>query len=263
MAGNQPRARSALFDLGGRVAIVTGGGSGIGLAIAHGLAAAGASVVIAARDAARGQTAVAELEAAGAQASFLPLDLADPDSCRALIPAAVASAGRVDILVNNAGTIMARAPQDIALEEWRMTLDVNLTGAFLLCQAAYAEFCRLGAGKIINVGSMATLFGSASGAAYCASKGGIGQLTKALAVAWGADNVQVNAILPGYINTDLTAQARLQRPGFDERVIAGTPARRFGEPGDLQGAAIFLASAASDFVTGALLPVDGGYMSQL
>jgi 2-deoxy-D-gluconate 3-dehydrogenase len=203
------------------------------------------------------------LRDAGGAAHFLALDLTVPASCRELVPAVVTLVGRLDILVNNAGVNIAKAPQDITLDEWRVVLDANLTGAFLLCQGAYAVFSRVGGGKIINIGSTATLLGSASAAPYCASKGGIGQLTKALAAAWGPENIQVNAILPGYINTDLVATARATRPGFDARIVGRTPLRRFGEPGDLAGVAVFLASAASGFVTGALIPVDGGYTSQL
>lgn len=251
------------FDLTGKVALVTGGGYGIGAGLSLGLAQAGAEVVIAARDAARANDAIDRLREQGLKAHYLPLDLADPESCRALVPATIAQYGRLDILVNNAGMAITKTPQDTSLEEWHATIDTNLTGAFLLCQGAYPEFVRLGAGKIINIGSIATKFGSAHAAAYCASKGGIGQLTMALASAWGADNIQVNALLPGYIETELVAKARAERPEFDRRITDRTPMRRFGKPDDLAGATVFLASSASDFVTGTLIPVDGGYMSQL
>lgn len=248
-----------MFDLSGKVALVTGGGSGIGLAIAEALTTAGASVVVAGRDRDKGIAAVARI---GGTARYEPLDTADPASCAAVIDATVAVCGGLDILVNNAGTSVGKAAQDLSLDEWRTTMDVNLTGAFLLSQRAYGAMHRGGGGKIINVGSIATLFGSAYAVAYCASKGALGQLTKALAVSWAADNIQVNAILPGYVETALTEAAMRERPDLHDRVIARTPARRFGQPDDYGGIAVFLASAASDFVTGALIPVDGGYMSQ-
>ena len=252
-----------MFGLSGKVAVVTGGASGIGAAIAEAFAAAGAEVVIASRDRTRGEAAAAALGGDGTRVHFLPLDLADEESCRALVPAVVARCGRLDILVNNSGVALSKLPQDTGLDEWRRIIEVNLTGAFLLSQAAYPEFQAAGGGKIINIGSIATLLGSALSAAYCASKGGIGQLTKALASAWGQDNIQVNALLPGYIETEMVAKARAERPEFDRRIVDRMPMRRFGRPDELAGAAIFLASAASDFVTGTLIPVDGGYTAQM
>ncbi|ATE66414.1 SDR family NAD(P)-dependent oxidoreductase [Rhizorhabdus dicambivorans] len=249
----------AEFDLSGKVALVTGGGSGIGFAMAQAMAGAGATVAIAGRDRARGEAAAALI---GGGARYQQLDTADPDSCAAALDAVVAGCGGIDILVNNAGMSIGKPPQDLSLDEWRQIMDVNLTGAFLLSQRAYPEMCRRGGGKIINVGSITTLFGSAVAAAYGASKGGIGQLTKALAVSWAVDNIQVNAILPGYVATALTTAAMRERPDLHDRVVARTPARRLGRPEDFGGIAVFLASAASDFITGAIIPVDGGYMSQ-
>ncbi|HEY1300886.1 MAG TPA: glucose 1-dehydrogenase [Stellaceae bacterium] len=248
-----------LFDLGGRVAIVTGGNGGIGLGMAQGLAAAGAAVVLAARDRDKADRALAELAAGGANCMFAPLDVADEASCRAAIAAAADRFGRLDILVNNAGTSVRKPPESYSTAEWRHVLDTNLTGAFWCAQAAYPAMRQAGGGKIINVGSMFALFGSGYAAAYAASKGGLVQLTKSLAAAWAADNIQVNAVLPGWIDTELTRDARRQVSGLHERVLARTPAGRWGVPEDLAGIAVFLASPAADFVTGAAIPVDGGF----
>jgi 2-dehydro-3-deoxy-D-gluconate 5-dehydrogenase len=249
------------FDLSGRVAVVTGGNGGIGLGMARGLAQAGAIVVIAARNAEKSLKAVAELEALGAKADFIPVDLASPVSCRALIGETVARHSRLDILVNNAG-MSIRKPPETTVEEWRQVIETNLTGAFVLCQAAHPIMERQRGGKIINIGSMMSIFGGAYAAPYSSSKGAIVQLSKSLATAWARDNIQVNAVLPGWIDTELTRDARAQVPGLNERVLARTPAGRWGVPDDLSGIAIFLASAASDFVTGAAIPVDGGYASE-
>jgi 2-deoxy-D-gluconate 3-dehydrogenase len=170
--------------------------------------------------------------------------------------------GRLDILVNNAGTNVRRAPQDYTLEQWREVLDTNLSSAFVAAQAAYPHMKRAGGGKIVNIGSMMSLFGASFAAPYAASKGGIVQLTKALATAWAKDNIQVNAVLPGWIDTDLTRRAHKEVDGLHERVLARTPAGRWGEPQDLAGIAVFLCAGASDFITGTAIPVDGGYSSQ-
>jgi 2-deoxy-D-gluconate 3-dehydrogenase len=251
-----------LFDLSGRVAIVTGGNGGIGLGIARGLAQAGASIAVAARNAAKSAAAVKELEALGAKATAIEVDVRDEASCRAMVAQAAERLGRVDILVNNAGTNIRKLPQDYALAEWREVLDTNLTSAFLCSQAAYPALVKTGGGKIISIGSMLSLFGGQLMAPYGASKGGIVQLTKSLASAWAKDNIQVNAVLPGWIDTALTQRARKEIQGLHERVLARTPAGRWGEPGDLSGIAVFLCSKASDFVTGTAIPVDGGYSSQ-
>ena len=245
-----------MFDLTGRVAAVTGGNGGIGLGMARGLAASGASVVVAARNAEKAASAVAEL---GARSTFISLDVADESSCRAVIDQTVKRFGRLDILVNNAGTSIRKPPEAYTTAEWHAVLDTNLTGAFLCSQAAHPVMKRSGGGKIINIGSMFALFGSAYAAPYAASKGALVQLTKSLAVAWAVDNIQVNAVLPGWIDTELTSDARQQVAGLHERVLARTPAGRWGAAGDLSGIAVFLASPASDFITGTAIPVDGGF----
>ena len=250
------------FDLSGRVAIVTGGNGGIGLGMAEGLAAAGAAVVVAARNQSKSEAAAARLAALGGQSAFIPLDVADPDSCRAAVHETVERFGRLDILVNNAGMSIRKPPQDYAVAEWQLVLDTNLTGAFVCCQAAYEPMKAQGGGKIINIGSMMSIFGGAYAAPYSTSKGGIVQLTKSLGTAWARDNIQVNAVLPGWIDTELTRDARAQVPGLNERVLNRTPAGRWGLPEDLAGIAVFLASPASDFVTGAAIPVDGGYAAE-
>ena len=245
-----------LFDLNGRVAVVTGGNGGIGLGMARGLVSAGASVVVAARNAEKAETAI---EVLGGRTTFIAIDVADPGSCRAMNEQAAEHFGRLDILVNNAGTSIRKPPESYTAEEWHTVLNTNLTGAFLCSQAAHPVMKRGGGGKIINIGSMFALFGSAYAAPYAASKGALVQLTKSLAAAWAVDNIQVNAVLPGWIDTELTRDARQQVAGLHEKVLARTPAGRWGVPEDLASVAVFLASVASDFVTGAAIPVDGGF----
>jgi 2-deoxy-D-gluconate 3-dehydrogenase len=251
-----------LFDLAGRVAVVTGGNGGIGLGMARGLAAAGAAVMIAGRNKTKSAEAVKALEAAGGEAASLDVDVTDPKACRAMVDKTVERFGRLDILVNNAGTNIRKRPEEYAVHEWHTVLETNLSSMFHCSQAAYPAMCRAGGGKIINIGSMMSIFGASFTAPYAASKGGAVQLTKALATAWAKDNIQVNAVLPGWIDTDLTRRARQQIEGLNERVVARTPANRWGVPEDLAGIAVFLASPASDFVTGAAIPVDGGYSVQ-
>jgi 2-dehydro-3-deoxy-D-gluconate 5-dehydrogenase len=250
------------FDLSGRVAIVTGGNGGIGLGMAKGLARAGATIAIAARDEAKGKAAVEELHAPGSHCRFYPLQVSSKASCEQMVERVFADLGRCDILVNNAGMAIRKPPELISEAEWREVLDVNLSGALFCAQAAYPHMKAAGRGKIINIGSMYSLFGAPYVAAYAASKGGIVQLTRSLACAWAADNIQVNAILPGWINTDLTRRAREQVEGLHDFVVARSPAGRWGEPDDLAGAAVFLSSSAADFVTGASLAVDGGYSAR-
>lgn len=250
-----------LFDLSGKVAVVTGGNGGIGLGMARGLAEAGATVAIAARDAAKAGSAVAELERLGARAAFVPFDAGKQDACRAMVETVGREFGRLDILVNNAGISIRKRPEEYTEGEWQSVLDINLNSAFWCAQAAYQGMRARGGGKIINIGSMMSIFAAPYSAPYAASKGGILQATRALAVAWAKDNIQVNAVLPGWIDTELTRTARRQVPELNERVLARTPAGRWGEPEDFAGIAVFLGGPASDFVTGAGIVVDGGYSS--
>jgi 2-dehydro-3-deoxy-D-gluconate 5-dehydrogenase len=251
-----------LFDLKGRVAIVTGGNGGIGLGMARGLAAAGAAIVVAGRNADKSAGAVRELETLGAKAAAIEVDVTSEASCRDLVKEAARRFGRLDILVNNAGTNIRKQPEEYSLAEFMTVLNTNLTSAFVCSQAAYPEMKKAGGGKIINIGSMMSIFGASFTSAYAASKGGIVQFTRALATAWAKDNIQVNSVLPGWIDTDLTKRARQQVEGLHERVLARTPAARWGTPDDHAGIAVFLASRASDFVTGTAIPVDGGYSIQ-
>jgi 2-dehydro-3-deoxy-D-gluconate 5-dehydrogenase len=250
-----------LFALDGKVALVSGGNGGIGFAMAKGLADAGASILVVGRNAAKNREAVARLSVAGRRAEAVEIDVATESGGAEAVAAAIKHFGRLDILVNNAGTNLRKRPETYTLAEWRMLIDANLTSAFLCAQAAYPALKARG-GKIINVGSMTSLFGAAFAAPYGASKGGVVQLTKALAVAWAKDNIQVNAVLPGWIDTDLTVGARKDVPGLQESVVARTPTGRWGKPEDLAGAAVFLAGPGSNFVTGVAIPVDGGFSSQ-
>lgn len=247
------------FDLSGRVAVITGGNGGIGLGIASALAEAGAAVAIAGRQPGKSRRAVARLIKAGRRAMAVNVDVANESSCEAMLLEVAERLGGIDILVNNAGVTIRKAPETYTLDEWRHVLDTNLTGAFLCCRAAYRHLVKAGGGKIINIGSMLSVFGLPLSVPYGASKGGIVQMGRSFAAAWAKDNIQVNAILPGWIDTQMANSSRLEHAGLNERVLARTPAGRWGQPRDLAGAAVFLASSASDFVTGAAIPVDGGY----
>jgi 2-dehydro-3-deoxy-D-gluconate 5-dehydrogenase len=231
---------AAPFDLTGRVALITGGNGGIGLGMARGLAKAGADIAIAARNKDKMAAAVAELAALGVRCEGLEVDVADPEACRAMVETTEAKLGRLDVLVNNAGVARGGRPETLRLEDWNLVLQTNLTAALVASQAAYP------------------IFGAPFVPAYSASKGGIIQLTKSLAAAWASDNIQVNAVLPGWITTEMTAGAK-GSDTFSTTIVNRTPARRWGEPEDFEGPAVFLASPASDFVTGCSLPVDGGF----
>ena len=250
------------LELNDAVAVVTGGNGGIGLGIAKGLAEAGARVVISGRNETKNQQALAELQASQPECHAVRCDVRDKKAITALFDETRARYGPVEILVNNAGVAIGVAPESITDEDWDTVLDTNLKSVFWCCQAAFDDLKQQSgrgrAGKIINIGSMYSIFGGARVASYGASKGGVVQLTKALAAAWGAYDIQVNAILPGWIATDMTVAVQ-EDTAFSDSIIERTPAARFGEPDDLSGAAVFLASKAANFVTGVALPVDGGY----
>jgi 2-dehydro-3-deoxy-D-gluconate 5-dehydrogenase len=248
-----------MFDLSGKVALVTGGNGGIGLGMATGLAQAGATVVLAGRNASKSAAAVETLRAHDHQADAIEADVTGESEVAALFQEVMLRFGRLDILVNNAGTTVRKPAHQLSLDEWNQVMDTNLTSAFLCCRAAHALMKEGGGGKIINIGSMLSIFGAPYAPAYGASKGGIVQFTRSIATAWAPDNIQANAVLPGWIDTDLTRGAREQVAGLNERVLARTPAGRWGLPADLAGIAVFLASSASDFITGTAIPVDGGY----
>jgi 2-deoxy-D-gluconate 3-dehydrogenase len=248
-----------LFDLSGRVAIVTGGNGGIGYGIAAGLAEAGAAVAITGRDIAKGEAAAEALRGAGAEALFVPNDVADKASNLRMVETVADRFGGVDILFNNAGLHVANAANVMTGEEWNADVSVNLTGAFLCCQAVYPAMVARGGGKIVNIASVGAFLGQPFAPNYAASKGGVISLTKALAVEWAEQNIQVNAIVPGLVLTEMTGPGKQVAPEFDRMVKARTPAKRWGQPDDFRGVSVFLASEASDFVTGASIVVDGGY----
>ena len=245
------------FDLKGKAALVTGGNGGIGLGMAKGLAQAGATIAITGRDKAKNAAAAKELGGIA-----VVVDLLKEADCKKLNHETAKQLGRLDILVNNAGINIRKQPQEYTLAEYHEVMNTNLTSAFHLSQLAYPEMKKAGGGKIVNIGSMMSIFGASFTTPYAASKGGIVQMTRALACAWAKDNIQVNAVLPSWIDTDLTRGARQQVEGLHERVLARTPAGRWGDPRDFAGIAVFLASSASDFLTGTAIPVDGGYSVQ-
>jgi 2-deoxy-D-gluconate 3-dehydrogenase len=248
-----------LFDLSGKVALVTGGNGGIGLGMARGLAEAGAAVAVVGRNEAKSLAAVSELEKSGSKAISVVADVTDKAAVAAMVDHVNGELGRIDILVNNAGINIRKPPHTLEIGEWDSVMATNLTSAFLCSQAVYPAMKAAGGGKIINIGSMMSIFGASFTPAYAASKGGIVQFTRSCACAWAADNIQANAVLPGWIDTDLTRRARKEIDGLHDRVLARTPAARWGAIGDFAGIAVFLASSASDFLTGTAIPVDGGY----
>jgi len=249
-----------LFDLHGKVAIVTGGNGGIGLGMARGLAQAGAAIAVVGRNEEKTTQAVDGVRRDfGVRAIGLGIDVTSEADASQMARATLDRLGRIDILVNNAGINIRKPPQDLALEDWHKVIDSNLTSVLICSKAVHENMKSAGGGKIINIGSMTSIFGVSFAPAYAASKGGVVQLTKSLAIAWAPNNIQVNCILPGWIETDLTNRARQEVHGLYERVLARTPQGRWGKPDDLAGAAIFLASKASDFLTGVALPVDAGY----
>jgi 2-deoxy-D-gluconate 3-dehydrogenase len=251
--------KSELFDLTGKVAIVTGGNGGIGLGIARGLADAGADIAVVGRNEEKSKAAVADLRGRGVKAIAVVTDVTDKQAVGRMVDQVKGDLGRIDILVNNAGINIRKPPHVLEAEEWSSVIDTNLTSAFLCSKAVHPAMKAAGGGKVINIGSMMSIFGASFTPAYAASKGGIVQFTRACACAWAADNIQANAILPGWIDTDLTKRARVEVGGLHERVLARTPAARWGAIDDFAGIAVFLASPASDFVTGTAIPVDGGY----
>lgn len=247
------------FDLTDKVAIVTGGNTGLGLGMAHGLAAAGASIVIADRNGSNSQEAKSELEKAGRKVLAVTTDVTDKLQIKAMVDATLREFGRIDILVNNAGIGLGGPPAELSLDDWQTVIDINLTAPFACAQAVYPSLKKQGGGKIINIASILASLATANGPSYAASKGGILNMTRSLGIAWAPDNIQVNAILPGWIDTDLTRSAREKRVDLNDKILARVPAGRWGRPSDIAGAAVFLASSASDFVTGTGITVDGGY----
>ncbi len=249
---------SSLFDLRGRVAIVTGGSVGLGRQMAEGLAEAGAHLVLCARKQERCQQAAEELRSLGVEVLALGCDVKDPESVGAVVEAAMQRFGRIDVLINNAGTSWGALVEEMTLTQWNKVIETNLTGTFLFSQAAGKVMIAQGRGAIINVASIAGLRGTGqemSAIGYTASKGGVIAFTRDLATKWARHGVRVNAIAPGWFPSDMSQKVIEQQR---EKLLASIPLGRFGGPDDLKGAALSLASDASAFVTGQILSVDGG-----
>ncbi|BAK98352.1 2-deoxy-D-gluconate 3-dehydrogenase [Oscillibacter valericigenes Sjm18-20] len=252
---------TSLFDLTGKRALVTGGGRGLGLGMATGLAEAGAKVVIIGSSAAAEKSAQA-LREKGLDVTGLRGDLSDREGLSALFDQAVdLLGGGIDILLNNAGVQRRNHCEDFTLEDWDTVLNMNLTTVFILCQLAGRKMLAQGSGKIINMASMLSFFGGFTVPAYAASKGGVAQLTKALSNEWAERNIQVNAIAPGYMDTEMNT-ALVNDAGRNAEILGRIPAHRWGKPEGMKGLAVFLASSASDYITGAVIPVDGGYLAK-
>jgi len=250
------------FDLSGRLALVTGSSAGIGLALAQGLAGAGAAVVLNGRRADRLEAAAAQLRAQGATVHALPFDVGDAQAVAAAVARIEAEIGAIDILVNNAG-MQRRAPlQDFAQDDWRELMRTNLDSVFIVGQAVARHMIPRGRGKIVNICSVQSELGRPGIAPYTASKGAVKMLTKGMAIDWGPHGLQVNGLGPGYFKTELN-QALVDNPEFSAWLVGRTPSRRWGEVDELVGAAVFLASDASRFVNGHILYVDGGVTATL
>jgi 2-deoxy-D-gluconate 3-dehydrogenase len=248
------------FGLHGKVALVTGSSQGLGKAMAVALARSGADVILNGRDAAKLAPVVAEIAALvpGVRVHALAADLGDRAAVQRLIEGAIAWQGHLDILVNNAGLIKRTPAVDHSDADWDLVLDVNLTGVFTACRAAGQHMLARGSGKIVNIASLLTFFGGITVPGYAASKGAVGQLTKALSNEWAGKGVNVNAIAPGYMRTDNTAALQAD-PVRSKEILSRIPANRWGEPGDLEGAVVFLSSPASDYLSGHIMAVDGGW----
>jgi 2-deoxy-D-gluconate 3-dehydrogenase len=249
---------SQKFGLRGKVALVTGSSQGLGKAMASALGRAGADVIVNGRDPAKLKPVLAELAAAGIKAHAISADLSVRADVQRLIEQAIAWQGRLDILVNNAGIIRRTPAADHSEQDWDDVINTNLNGVFIACRAAGRHMLARGSGKIVNIASLLTFFGGITVPGYAASKGAVGQLTKALSNEWSGKGVQVNAIAPGYMATDNTAALRAD-PVRTKEILSRIPAGRWGEPSDLEGAVVFLASPASDYLSGHVMAVDGGW----
>ncbi len=253
-----------LFDLSGKVALITGGTHGLGMAMAEGLASAGARLVV------NGQSsqekideAVQHYRALGYDAHGYRFDVCNPAEVEAAVAAIEAEVGPIHILVNNAGIIRRVPLLDMPLEEWERVIRTDLTGVFVMTKPVVKNMIARGAGKVINICSMMSELGRDSVGAYAAAKGGLKMLTRNMATEWARHNIQVNGLGPGYFATSQTAPIRVPGHPFNDFIVSRTPAGKWGDPADLQGAAVFLAAPASDFVTGQILYVDGGILATI
>jgi 2-dehydro-3-deoxy-D-gluconate 5-dehydrogenase len=260
-SAKESRSSTKLFDLTGRVAVVTGGNGGIGRGIALGLAKAGSAVAVLARNEEKNDRVVDELHALGVPALAVKIDLAERGQLQPALDTVEQELGPINILVNNAGILVLGGVLDLAPEDWDRVFETNLNACFLLSKLAARSMVQQRLGKIINIASELSLFGSGLLPSYSASKGALVQLTKSMAIELAPFNIQVNAIAPGFIDTDMVAPVKTM-PLY-EQIIARTPAGRFGTPEECEGTAIYLASHASDFVTGTTLFLDGGYAIRL
>lgn len=251
-----------LFDLSGKVAVITGGNGGIGLGCAKGLAAAGADIAIWARSKEKSAAAVAELQALGAKTKSYEVDVKSSSDLAKATSQTVADFGGIDVLIANAGVNIRMRPEQYTDDIVDEIIDVNLKAVFRCAQLVYPEMKKRGGGKIILIGSLTSVQGLGVAPVYSATKGAVVQLGKSLAAAWGADNIQVNTILPGWIVTEMTSVTRAV-PGLQEHVLSRTPTGRWGAPKDFAGIATYFASSASDFVTGTDIQIDGGFTSTL
>ena len=249
------------FDLSGKKAIVTGGGRGLGKAIAEGLCQAGASVVLVGSSDSVFSTAK-EFNKKGYIAYPIKGNLENADMVTEIFTQSLAKLdGKIDILVNNAGIIRRHKCEEFPLEDWNAVMQVNLNAVFILCKLAGREMLKQGYGKIINLASMLSFFGGYTVPSYSASKGAVAQLTKALANEWSSRNVHVNAIAPGYMATEMNTKL-VNDEKRNKEILDRIPSGRWGKPEDIMGLAVFLASPASDYINGAIIPVDGGYLAR-
>ena len=248
-----------MFDITGKVAIITGGNGGLGLGIARGLAKAGAKVALVGRNQDKLDSAEAELKSEAFEALSIKADVSKEDDVTRMVKEAAEHFGRVDILVNNAAISWGVATETMPLETWDQFIDTNLTSCFLCSKAVYPEMVKVGGGKIINISSAITKKGFGKLVHYAAAKGGMDHMTQSLAQGWGKDNIQVNVVCPGLVHTEMMpCEGPDHRGAIIDYIVGKTPVKRHGMPADFEGLAVLLASPASDFITGAVIVADGG-----